>query len=251
MLSGALSSSLLIGGWLILQIWLTFNTWVRPRRRIFPDNGGGKGDHSDDFNAAAPSCWKSEYDPLTISWVSEMYPTARVSNGSGKPNHGAGLERTHGSVRFEIHQTPDPLVFGIPHSAPYPSTHVVHRVWLDPSGPISGFVFRVVLFMVTFRYPSVNRTILTMVRPCVFGMYWQFLWSKYVDKRSLTHPGNEYQRRLKDFRPCILSNQSGHWLQRVITEVLASWIGKSRSDMHPAPSWKWASQIQGLTAWVI
>ena len=172
MLSGTLSSSLSTGGRLILQIRLTFNTWVRPAGRFFPDNGGGRGDHSDNFNAAAPSCWKSDHNPLTVSWVSEMYPTASVSNGSGNLNRGPGLDRKHGSVQFEIRQTPDLLVLGVPNSAPYPSTRRVRCVWLDQSGPNSGFLFLVVLLMVTFRYPSVNRTILTMVRRCVFGMYW-------------------------------------------------------------------------------
>jgi len=60
MLSGALSLSLSTGWWLILQIRRTFTSWVRPPGRSFADKGGGKGVLSDNLNAAAPSCWKSD-----------------------------------------------------------------------------------------------------------------------------------------------------------------------------------------------
>jgi len=140
-------------------------------------------------------------------------------------------------------QKSDPLLVGGPNPAPYQSTRGFRQVWLDLLGPISGFPLQVVLFMVAFRFPTVNHKILTMVRPCSFWMYWPPLWSKYVDKRSLTHPGNERQCSVNDFRSCILNNQSGHWLQIVITEVLASFICKNRSNTLPAPSWKWASTI--------
>jgi len=130
---------------------------------------------------------------------------------------------------------------GSPNAAPYLSTRGCHLVCPDLSGPISGFALRVVLFMLTFKYLTVNRKISTMVRRWPFRMNWPPLWSKYVDKRSLPHPGNERQWRVNDFRSCILGNQSGHWLQLVITEILASFIGKSRRDTLPAPSWKWVS----------
>ena len=136
---------------------------------------------------------------------------------------------------------PDPLLPGGPNAALYPSTCRCRRVWLDPSGPISSFEFRVILLIVAFRYSTVNCKILTMVRHCSFWIYWPPLWSKYVDKRSLTQPGNEHQQSVNDCRSCILGNQSGHRLQIVITEELASFIGRSRSDPLPAPSWKWVS----------
>jgi len=59
MLSGSLSSSLSPGWWLILRIWRTFKIWVLFPGRSFADKAGGKGDLSDNLNAAAPSCWKS------------------------------------------------------------------------------------------------------------------------------------------------------------------------------------------------
>jgi len=78
MLSGTLSSSLWTGWWLIFWIWQTFKIWVRPPGRIFAGKGGGKGDLSDNLNAAAPSCLTSDQDALTISSVSKMYSTAVI-----------------------------------------------------------------------------------------------------------------------------------------------------------------------------
>jgi len=136
---------------------------------------------------------------------------------------------------------PDQFLLGSPNPAPYLLTRGFPWVWLDPSGPISGFAFWVILFMVTFRYPTVNRKILAMVHRCSFWMYWPPLWSKNVKKCSLPHPGNERQWSVNDFRSCILGNLSGHLLQIVITEILATFIGKRRSDTLLAPSWKWGS----------
>jgi len=78
MLSGARSLSLSTGWRLILQIRRTFKIWVLTPGRSFADKAGGKGDLSDNINAAAPSCWKSDQDALTISSVSKMYPTAVI-----------------------------------------------------------------------------------------------------------------------------------------------------------------------------
>jgi len=79
MISGALSWSLSIGSWLILWICQTSMIRVRPPGRTIVDTGGGKGDLTDNLNAAAPSCWKSDHYALTISLVSEMYPTVVIS----------------------------------------------------------------------------------------------------------------------------------------------------------------------------
>ena len=79
MLFGALTSSLSTGWWSILLIWRTLNISVRPPGRFFADTAGGKGDVSDNVNAATPSGWKSVQDASTISSVSEMYHTAIIS----------------------------------------------------------------------------------------------------------------------------------------------------------------------------
>jgi len=56
-----------------LRIRRTFNTRVRPLGSYLTDNTGGKGDLSDNWNAAAPSCQTSYQEALTIPLVSEMY----------------------------------------------------------------------------------------------------------------------------------------------------------------------------------
>jgi len=167
----------------------------------------------------------------------------RLVLATGPGNPPAVPVRTGNTIWFGSRtvQKPDPLLLGDPNPAPYPSTRRFRRVLLDLSGPISDFAFRVVLFMVALRSLTVNRKILTMVGQCSSWMNWPPLWSKYVDKRSLPHPGNEHQRRVNNFRSCILGNQSGHWLHLLMTEVLAFFVGKSRSDTHPAPLWKWVS----------
>jgi len=78
MLSCGRSLSLLTGWQLILLIRWSFNTWVRPQGRSFADQAGGKGDYSDNLNAASPPCWNSDHDALTISSIAEMYPTAVI-----------------------------------------------------------------------------------------------------------------------------------------------------------------------------
>jgi len=78
MLSGMQSSSVLTGWCMILHIRQTFNIWARPHGRSVADIAGGKGDLSDNLNAATPSCWKSDQDGLTISSMSKMYSTVVI-----------------------------------------------------------------------------------------------------------------------------------------------------------------------------
>jgi len=78
MLSSAKFSSLSPGWRSIHLIWRTFNSCIRPPGRSFADNAGGKGDCSDNLNAAIPWWWKFDQDALTISAVTEMYPMAHI-----------------------------------------------------------------------------------------------------------------------------------------------------------------------------
>jgi len=78
MVSGAISSSLLTGWWSIGLIRRTFHIWVRPPKRFFADKASGKGDRSDNLNAAAPSCSMSDQDAVTISSVFEIYPMSVI-----------------------------------------------------------------------------------------------------------------------------------------------------------------------------
>jgi len=68
-------------------------------------------------------------------------------------------------------ERPNALPPGRPNLDRYPSTRGLCHVWLDLSVRISGSVFRVLLFMVAFRYPTVICKILTMVRHSHFLMY--------------------------------------------------------------------------------
>jgi len=78
MLPGALYSVLPVGWQLLLLIRHTSNTSVRPPRRSFADKAGGRGDLSDNLNAAAPSCRKCDQDALTIISVCEIYPATFI-----------------------------------------------------------------------------------------------------------------------------------------------------------------------------
>src|SRR5882757_3074064 len=58
-------------------------------------------------------------------------------------------------------QKPNPQHLGGPNPDLYSSTCRFCWVWIDPSVPISSSVLQVFLFMVAFRYPTVNRKILS------------------------------------------------------------------------------------------
>ena len=79
-------------------------------------------------------------------------------------------------------EKPDPLLLGGPNLAPYQRTRRFCLVRPAPSGQISGSAIGVVLFTVAFRYPTVNRKILTMVHHCSFWIYTGHLCSEKTDK---------------------------------------------------------------------
>jgi len=134
-------------------------------------------------------------------------------------------------------QKPEPLLLGGTNPAPYPSTHGFHRVWQDLSGQISSSEFRVFLFMVAFRYPTVNCILFTMVLQCHCLMYWQPFYSKRVERHSLPHPHNEHQWGVNNWWSCILGNLSGTWSHISINKWLAGCISKYASDTPAIASW--------------
>ena len=131
---------------------------------------------------------------------SHNIPTNRLEQrlvlATGPGNWSGVWVWTGNTVRFDCRnvQKPVMLLHGGPNPVQNPSTYGFRRVWLDPSGPISGFAYRVALSMVAFRYPTVNRKILMMVHRCYFWTYWPPFWPKYVAKCSLTHYRNECQQ---------------------------------------------------------
>jgi len=76
--SGALSLWHSAGWWPIHLIQRTFNTCDRFPEWSFTDIAGGTAVLSDNLNAAAPPCWKFDQNALTISSVSETYPTVVI-----------------------------------------------------------------------------------------------------------------------------------------------------------------------------
>jgi len=112
---------------------------------------------------------------LTRYWltgmVNEMWNTdleCMIVLATSPSNPPAVRVWTAKTVRFSSRMVlkPDLLLLGGPNPAPYPSTLGFCRVWLEPSSTISSFGFRIVLYMVAFRYLTVNCTIFTMVRRC-------------------------------------------------------------------------------------
>jgi len=105
----------------------------------------------------------------------------------------------------------DPLLLGVPNLEPYLSMGWLHRVWLDRYVPISGSGFCVLLFIITFRYPTANHKILTLVHLCTFLMDWPPLYSKTRETRSLPHPENGSQWRVNNFWSCKSGNSPEPW----------------------------------------
>jgi len=104
--------------------------------------------------------------------TTEAIQILRVVLATGPGNPSAVRAWTRKTVRFGSRtiQKPDSQHLGGPNPDSYPSTRGFCRVWLDPLVSICGSVFRVFLFMVAFRYPTVNRKILTFAPPCSFRM---------------------------------------------------------------------------------
>jgi len=134
-------------------------------------------------------------------------------------------------------QKPDLLLLGSANRAPYPSTRGYGWVWPDLSGPISSSAFRVFLFMVAFRYPTVNCKILTVVLHFHFLMYWQPLYSKQGERRSMPHPAYERQSSVNNWSSCILGNLNGAWSHVSINKWLAACMSKYANDIAVIVSW--------------
>jgi len=66
-------------------------------------------------------------------------------------------------------------------------------------------------FMVTFRYGTVNRKIVTLVHHGVFSTYWPPWFAKRAYSCTLPHPGNQRELSVNDCWSCIFSNMSGGW----------------------------------------
>jgi len=137
-------------------------------------------------------------------------------------------------------QKPDGLVLGGPNPDKYLSTRRICRDRIDPSVPIYGSGSQVILFMVSFRYPTMNCKRLTLVHHCPFLMYLPPWYSTTRETRSLPHPANESQRSVNEFWSCKSGNTRVIWLLLYIIAVFAAFVGPRENVTLPAQSWKWA-----------
>ena len=131
--------------------------------------------------SALPHCYRLEQVVFRVDMASGLVSGVPIGLvdvhlvlATGPGNLPAVRVRTRNKVWFGsiTMQRPNPLLPSGPNPAPYLSTSGFCQVWLDPSGPISGFAFRVVPLMFAFRYLTLNRKILTMVHECSFWMNW-------------------------------------------------------------------------------
>jgi len=128
-----------------------------------------------------------------------------ISNRSGKPASGPGLDLKYESVWFLTRWKTRPADSWRVIPGPVP---VNLRVSPGLAKPVRFHVLGFT-FMVTFGYVTVDRKILTSVRHSPFSMYWPPQWLKQIDTRPLPHPQNECQQSGNDFGVCIFGNMSG------------------------------------------
>lgn len=124
-----------------------------------------------------------------------------------------------GLFGFRPVQKPDPQRLGGANLDPYPSTCGFCQVGLKASVPIIGLCNLVVPFMITLRYCTVNRNIVTLVSHCSFWMLWPPVYSRKRDTRSVANAENWSQQSVKDLSACIMGNLSCDLLQMFINEV--------------------------------
>ena len=63
--------------------------------------------------------------------------------------------------------------------------------------------------MVAFRYATVHRQILTLVRYGLVSTFWPPQWAKQTDSRAQPHPANGSQLSINNFWSSIVGNKSG------------------------------------------
>lgn len=173
------------------------------------------------------------YDPIINEWLKHVNVVWNISHRSRVDSGGPGLEPKTCSVWIQNHPGSWPAPWRWAKPGHVSVNLRVSPGWLKLSCLVPGFAFRVVLFMVAFRYPTVNWIVITMVSQCFFWIYWLRVWVKYDDRPSLPDPRTERHPSVNDLRSCILGNHSGYWLQIVLTEVLASFVSKTGSDTLP------------------
>jgi len=103
--------------------------------------------------------------------IMSLGASGSVSNGSGYPASGPGLDCKNGSVRFQNRPKTRPADSWRAKPGPVPVNPRVSPGLAGPVGSNLRFCVSGFTFMVAFRYATVNRKILTMVRHGSFSTY--------------------------------------------------------------------------------
>jgi len=147
----------------------------------------------------------------TVHIVPRRSPVLSVSDGSGLPACRLGLDQKNGIDRFQ--NRPDKRSAASKRSKPgrgpvepRVSPGLARPVRSDLRVWVSGFSI-----YGRIQYPTVNCILFTMVLHYHFVMYWQPLYSKQLERRSLPHPENERQSSIINWWSCIVGNLSGAW----------------------------------------
>jgi len=149
---------------------------------------------------------------LRASWLDAKTPTYDDSSplvlamGLENPPAVRVWHAKTGRFGSRLIQKPDPLGLGRQNPDPYRSTLGCRLVMLDPLVPMSTSAFRVFLFMVAFRYPTVNCKILTLVYHWLFEMDWLPLYSEEGETPLRPNSKTERQQSVNDFRSGKSSN---------------------------------------------
>jgi hypothetical protein len=117
---------------------------------------------------------------------------------------------------------------------PYLSTGGFYDLPLDLLIPASDSDVWGFLFTVLFRYPTVNRKILTTISHCHYMMH--CLPWMYQNKGTCSppHSGNKSQWRVNAFWSSINGSLSGDWSQTFLNELLVPCRWMWEGDTLPA-----------------
>jgi hypothetical protein len=136
-----------------------------------------------------------------------------VSNRSGLAARGPGMDRDSRLVLFQTCPKTWPADSWQVQPRPVPFNHQVLPSLAIPVGCNLWFCVSGYTFIVVFRYGTVNRKRLTMVRHGIFWTYWSPWYANWAYSCTLPHPENERPWSVNDFWSSIFANMSGAWSQ--------------------------------------
>jgi len=153
-----------------------------------------------------------------------------ITNGSRKPTSGSGLDCTNGSAWCHTHPNTRPANTWWSKLRPVPFNPRVALALCRPIGANLWFCVSGFTFVVTFRCPTMNHKIWTLVGNGLISMYWLPWWLIAINIHAPTHPENKHQRSVNCCWVCILSNLECDRLHVFRNKVLAAFIAKRESE---------------------